>query len=279
MKKNQLILLGSGALLFCLIYFLGNTVPPKDPNKAQAPPTPESVDFQQILKTSKEQLNPSQLGYLSQLEAAVVKGDLSDQQARVYRKLASFWKDSAHLLLPFSYYSGMAAKLENSEKSLTFAAHNFLEGLRRQSDLPLKKWMATEAKELFEKALTINPENDSTKVGLGSCYLFGQISENPLTGIQLIREVADRNPRNPYAQLMLGIGGLESGQFDKAIERFNKVLAVDPNQLEAILGLAECYERKGDKANAVKWYTEGRKYFTETEILQEIDARIDLLKK
>jgi tetratricopeptide (TPR) repeat protein len=278
-KKNQLILLGSGALLFCLIYFLGTTVPPKDPQKAQAASPTEGIDFQQILKASKEQLNPSQLGYLSQLEAAVVKGDLSDQQARVYRKLAGFWKDSAHLLLPYSYYSGMAAKLENSEKSLTFAAHNFLEGLRRQSDPSLKKWMATEAKELFEKALKINPENDSTKVGLGSCYLFGQISENPLTGIQLIREVADRDPRNAYAQLMLGIGGLESGQFDKAIERFTKVLAVDPKQLEAILGLAECYERKGDKANAVKWYTEGRKYFTESEILQEIDARIDLLKK
>ena len=279
MKKNQLILLGSGALLFCLIYFLGNTVPPKDPQKAKAAPSPDAIDFQQILKSSKEQLTPLQLGYVSQLEAAVVKGDLPESQSRVYRKLAGFWKDTAHLLLPFSYYSGMAAKLENSEKSLTFAAHNFLEGLRRQSDPSLKKWMATEAKELFEKALKINPENDSTKVGLGSCYLFGQISENPLTGIQLIREVADRNPRNAYAQLMLGIGGLESGQFDKAIERFNKVLAADPNQLEAILGLAECYERKGDRSNAVKWYTEGRKYFTETEILQEIDARIELLKK
>jgi hypothetical protein len=69
--------------------------------------------------------------------------------------------------------------------------------------------MAGEAKEMFEKALAINPDNDSTKIGLGSCYLFGNISENPMQGIQMIREVADRDTTNMFAQFMLGLETIE----------------------------------------------------------------------
>lgn len=231
------------------------------------------------MAAAKQQLTTDQQAQVNQLEAAVVRGDVKEQQIKVYRQIASFWKDSAHMLLPFAYYSGLASKLENSEKSLTFAAHYFLEGLRQQSDVELKKWMAGEAKELFEKALVINPANDSSKVGLGSCYLFGNISATPMEGIQKILEVAERDPNNMYAQFMLGLGGVQSGQFDKAIERLSKVAAKQPNNLEAVLNLAEAYERTGDKANAIKWYESSKKFFTEKEILKEIDQRIAELKK
>jgi tetratricopeptide (TPR) repeat protein len=284
-KKQQIILIGSGALLFCLIYFFGKTVPPKNKQannitKGEVKPVAEAINISTILAASKQQLTLEQQAYINQLETAVVRGDVKEQQIKVYKKIASFWKDSAHLLLPYSYYIGMASKLENSEKSLTFAAHNFLSGLRPQSNPALKRWMGEQAKELFEKALVINPLNDSSKVGLGSCYLFGNISENPMQGIQLIREVADRDTNNMYAQFMLGLGGLESGQIEKAIERLNKVAEKQPENLEAILTLADAYERKGDKVNAVKWYEVSKKFFTgENEILKEINQRIEDLKK
>ena len=65
--------------------------------------------------------------------------------------------------------------------------------------------MANESKQLFEKALVLDPGNDSLKVGLGSCYLFGNISETPMEGIMMIRDVAERDPSNMYAQYMLGV--------------------------------------------------------------------------
>ena len=284
MKQKQFILIGSGVLLFCLIYFFGRTVPAKTNTPAtKAGPSvgnaADMVDTKSVLAAFKQELTPDQQAYVNQLETAVVRGDVKEQQIKVYRQIATFWLDSAHMRVPFAYYSGMASKLENSEKSLTFAAHYFLEGLRQQGNPGLKRWMASEAKELFEKALVLNPDNDSTKVGLGSCYLFGNISENPMQGIQLIREVVERDPDNMFAQLMLGLGGMESGQFDKAIERLSKVVAKQPQNLEAILTLAEAYERSGDKKNAVIWYEASKKFFKEEEIIKEIDHRIEELKK
>lgn len=55
--------------------------------------------------------------------------------------------------------------------------------------------------------------------------------------------------------MILALGGKKSGQLDKAIERFLLIVNKDPENLEAIFHLAECYEMHNDKPNAVKWYT------------------------
>jgi tetratricopeptide (TPR) repeat protein len=280
LKKQQSILVGSGVVLLCLIYFFGKTIPPKkNPGIPAGPAASKEVDISAILAASRQQLTPSQQAHVAQLETAVVRGDVKEQQVKVYRQLAAFWKDSAHLLLPYSYYSGEAAKLENSQKSLTFAAQFFLDGVRRQENPDLQRWMGFQAKDLFERALRLDPNNDSLKIGLGSCYLFGNISESPMEGILKIREVAENHPDNMYAQFMLGIGGMISGQYDKAIERLLKVAQHEPENVEAILMLADAYERKNDKANAVKWYEAGKKLIQNAEVVKEIDERIKTLKK
>jgi len=280
LKKQQLILVGSGVVLLCLIYFFGRTIPPKkNPGVAAAAANSKEVDINSILAASRQQLTPSQQAHIAQLETAVVRGDVKEQQVKVYRQLAAFWKDSAHLLLPFGYYTGEAAKLENSQKSLTFAAQFFLDGIRRQENPDLQRWMGLEAKDLFEKALQLDPGNDSLKIGLGSCYLFGNISESPMQGIMMIREVAEKHPDNMYAQFMLGMGGMVSGQFDKAIDRLLKVAQHEPENTEAILMLADAYERTNDKANAVKWYQAGKKNLSDPDVVKAIDERIKLLSK
>jgi tetratricopeptide (TPR) repeat protein len=280
LKKQQIILTGGAVALLFIIYFLGNNVPPieKKPVESAAHQDETPLDINTILSASKRQLSPEQSAFVSRLESAVVRGNVKDQQISVYKQLAEFWKDTVHLLLPYSYYTAEAAKLENSEKSLTFAAQFFAGNMRRQQEPSLKKWMALQAKELFEKALEINPGSDSLKIGLGSCYLFGNISDNPMQGISLIREVASRDSTNMYAQFMLGMGGLVSGQLDLAIQRLLKVARFEPNNAEAVLALADAFERKNDKANAIMWYEKGKELIGDPDFIKEIDQRISLLK-
>lgn len=280
MKKQQIILISGAVALLCIIYFFGNNVPPvvKKPVAADNHQDEAPLDINTILSASKRQLTPEQSAFVSRLESSVVRGSVKDQQISVYKQLADFWKDSVQLLLPYSYYTAEAAKLENSEKSLTFAAQFFAGNMRRQQEPGLKKWMATQAKELFEKALELNPTSDSLKIGLGSCYLFGNISTNPMQGITMIREVASRDSTNMYAQFMLGMGGLVSGQLDLAIPRLLKVARSEPKNAEAVLALADAFERKNDKANAILWYEKGKELIGDPDFIKEINQRISLLK-
>jgi tetratricopeptide (TPR) repeat protein len=286
MKRQQYLVAGIGVFLFLALYFFGQTVPAHKATEASAGGSSEashvqSLSSQDILQAAQSRLTPTQLAYVTRLQNAVVRGDVKTQQLNAYHTLAAFWKDSVQQgFLPYAYYMAEGANLENSEKSLTFAAQLFLQNLRGQDNPALKSWMATNAKELFEKALELNPGNDSSKVGLGASYIFGSTSANPqetMQGIQRILEVARRDSTNMYAQFMLGLGGIESGQFDKAIERLTTVVRHQPANIDAILLLAEVYQQMGEKENAVNWFKAARKLLNNPDIIKEIDERIKSL--
>ena len=280
MKKQQIILVSGGFLLLILLFFFGNTIPPKKPASvaADTPHQEKKLDTEKLLTHAKERLTPQQLEKVTSLENSVKRGDVKNQQLAVYRQLTSFWRDTIKLFEPYAFYIAQTAKLENSEKSLTFAAHLFLNNLKTETDPPMQNWLASNAKDLFEQALKVNPENDSSKVGLGACFIFGNISENPMEGIAAVREVVQRNPDNLFGQMILGLGGVKSGQFDRAIERFTIVADKQPDNLEAILNLAEAYDQKGDKANAIKWYTVVKEKISNSEAQKELETRIKALK-
>jgi len=279
-KKQQIILVSGGFLLLILLFFFGNTIPPKKPAAvaADTPHQEKKLDTEKLLTHAKERLTPQQLEKVTSLENSVKRGDVKNQQLAVYRQLTSFWRDTIKLFEPYAFYIAQTAKLENSEKSLTFAAHLFLNNLKTETDPPMQNWLASNAKDLFEQALKVNPENDSSKVGLGACFIFGNISENPMEGIAAVREVVQRNPDNLFGQMILGLGGVKSGQFDRAIERFTIVADKQPDNLEAILNLAEAYDQKGDKANAIKWYTVVKEKISNSEAQKELETRIKALK-
>lgn len=281
MKKQQLILVSAGFLLLILLFFFGNTIPPKKPAPVaeNTPHIEKKLDPEKLLTHAKEKLTPQQLEKVTSLENSVKRGDVKNQQLNVYKQLASFWRDSIRLFEPYAFYTAEAAKLENSEKTLTFAAHLFLNSLKTESDPAMQNWLATNAKDLFQQALKVNPSNDSSKIGLGACYIFGNISDNPMEGIAAIREVVQRDPGNMFGQMILGLGGIKSGQFDRAIERFKIVADKQPENLEAILNLAEAYDQKGDKANAIKWYTIVKEKVSNPEAQKELDTRIKALQK
>jgi tetratricopeptide (TPR) repeat protein len=180
---------------------------------------------------------------------------------------------------PHAWYEAEAARLENSEKTLTFAARLFLDNLQHEPNAGVKKWEALQAKDLFERSLKINPDNDSAKVGLGACYLFGNISSNPMEGILKIREVTEKDSTNAYAQLMLVQGSLISGQYDKAISRLQTVLNLHPDNLEAILMIAEVYERTDKKKEAIDWYKKSLLHIKRPDARTAIETRIADLGK
>jgi lipopolysaccharide biosynthesis regulator YciM len=78
--------------------------------------------------------------------------------------------------------------------------------------------------------------------------------------------------------LVLGIGGVISNQYDKAVERLLTVLKYQPANLEAMSWLADAYAGKGDKPNALKWYEISKRMVNNPEYSREVDERIKSLR-
>lgn len=284
MNKAQWLTIGIGVLLVAGLFQFGRTSAVKGGSKK---PVNTNTAFLQhneltidsILLHAREILKPHQITWISNLEQSVTRGDVKKQKLNVYHQLAHFWKDSAGIFEPYAWYEAEAARLENSEKTLTFAAHLFLESLMNEQSERLKKWKALQAKELFERSLSINSKNDSSQVGLGAVFIFGGIADNPMEGITKVRQVIDKDSTNIFAQMVLGQGSIVSGQYDRAIDRFEKVLRLQPQNLEAILRMAEVYERKADKPNAIKWYSNALPLAINPNMKTALEERIKELKK
>lgn len=282
MSKKQLIISVAGLALVVLLFKFGSTIAPKSKTAPVAMNTAKSFDILKYIEEEKKHLTPPQIATLGKLENSVTRGDVNTQLITANTQLANFWKDSAHAFEPYVYYLSEAAKLDKSEKNLTFAAQLILDNLRAEQDEAKLNWKTAQAIALFEKAIELNPNNDDLKVGLGSCYILGKGRvggpEETMNGIKLLLTVVKKDSNNMKAQMMLGVGGYVSRQYDKAIERLQKVIKAQPNNVEAVAFLADTYAAKGDKAEAIKWYNVSKRLVNDPHYSQEVDDRIKSLR-
>ena len=282
MPKKQLIISFAGLALVILLFKFGSTTAPK--SKVQTPPTNlvKSFDILTFIEEEKKHLTASQIVNLAKLENSVTRGDVNSQLITANTQLANFWKDSAKSFESYIYYVSEAAKLDKSKKNLTFAAQLILDNLRAEQDEAKLNWKTAQAIALFEKAIELYPDNDDLKVGLGSCYVLGKGRvggpEETMKGIQQLLSVVRKDSNNMKAQMMLGVGGYVSGQYDKAIERLQKVIKAQPDNVEAVAFLADTYAAKGEKAEAIKWYTLSKRLVNDPHYSQEVDERIKTLR-
>jgi tetratricopeptide (TPR) repeat protein len=105
-----------------------------------------------------------------------------------------------------------------------------------------------EARDYFEQALSVEPENKFLRVGYaGNLVRGGMLAE----GIAVYDRLVKDFPQDPALYRMLGIAYGMGGNFDSAIENFKQIIFIAPNP-DAYYNLALCYRQKGDVAEAVK---------------------------
>ena len=67
------------------------------------------------------------------------------------------------------------------------------------------------------------------------------LGEAPMQGILRLRDYADSHPESAQAQFYLGKFAVQSGQMDKATQRFQNVVDIDPERAEVWFELSGLY--------------------------------------
>lgn len=282
MNKQQIIVLGTGLALLLGLYFVAPTVDPKK----KSGPAPSgnhghifSIDSFKAMIIN--QLPDERRSYVQNLDQAAKKAEGTENQHTLLHRLSDFWKDSVPVPPLYYFYEAALAELDNTEKSITFAAHSILGYLPYEQNEEVQHWLAGTGKKLFEKALALNNTNDSTMIGIGGCIMYGATDStgaNPMAGILKVREIAEKDSTNMFAQYMLGIGGIISKQYDRAAIRFEKVAQAQPDNLEVQFKLAEAYELSGNNAKAIGCYQKIYANVNNNELKMELSKRITTLK-
>ena len=81
--------------------------------------------------------------------------------------------------------------------------------------------------------------------------IISEGSRPPMEAIGLLREVIAEDPNHSMANYRLGEFSVMSGQYEKGIERFQKVISLDPLNSGAIRYLAISFNETGETKKAI----------------------------
>lgn len=200
--------------------------------------------------------------------------DLSGNEKELkIKELAEVYANNNQFTVAALYYLSGSA---DDAKEYILAAEAFRKAYKNISDSSLMPTLIEKATTCFQSALEKDPNNLDAKSGLGSCIV--DAGQNPMQGIQLLLAVVKVDSLNLNANLNLGLFSMKSGQFDKAIKRFETVAKLKPNA-EIYGMLADAYEQTGNNEAAIAALKKAKAYIIDKDILVNIDNYIKNLKK
>jgi tetratricopeptide (TPR) repeat protein len=101
----------------------------------------------------------------------------------------------------------------------------------------------------FRSELKVNPTNEIANAMLAlTLVIAGQFED----ALQPAQRAYDNAPDMEMAQLALGRALAETGDMKRGTDLLNQVIAHDPNNLEAHLGLVSIYSRSGNRDEAAR---------------------------
>ncbi len=111
---------------------------------------------------------------------------------------------------------------------------------------------------VFERALELDPDHAPAHAGLGEAYLRKyDAGKEPVwveKGRQACEKAAALDPKLAAAHICLGMLHNTTGQYEKAVSEFRRVLESEPTNDDAHRGLARSYERLGKPDEAEQTY-------------------------
>jgi len=245
MTKKKLLpyFLLSGALLLVLLIYLAPKVP-----KTESQVVPEltsSSTIEEIIDREKKDLPDSTLTKITFLEQDVAASPHPDS---TYRFLSELWLKHQKPGIAAFYNERLAQLMQSADEYVT-AGDIYLQASNAIQENDESNYWMERAGAAFEEANRMNPGDPAIMTRLGTYYT--EATQEPMKGITLLREVLNKNPDFVDAHLQLGLFSIKSGQYDKAIERFNFVINSDTSKIDAYLYLAESYRFMQKKDSAI----------------------------
>lgn len=141
----------------------------------------------------------------------------------------------------------------------------------------MQAYLIERAAANYSQVFAADTANVALKMKLAATYI--EQGTNPMQGIGMLLDIVKKDPKNADAQLMLGKFAIMSGQFEKAIERLEKVISLRPQSNDVLFLLAVAHENNGNKTKALELLERCKKQERNPDLKREIESYISRLKQ
>lgn len=247
MLRTRILLLISAAVLILIIFNLPKVV--VDNEQPQLNQESDSTATTQPAFQNDEHL-PS-LSEADRTTATSLKEKL--RLAKNKEKSLIFADSLATLYLKADKYDSAAKFIEiiaennPTEGNILRAGDVYYEAYGFAMDPAKQTALGAKVRKFYAQILDENPDNLEVKNKMAMTYLT---TSNPMQGIAMLREILQDDPKNEGAIFNLGVLSMQSGQYEKAVERFSNLVEINPNHTQAQFFLGVSYLETGQKEKA-----------------------------
>lgn len=167
-----------------------------------------------------------------------------------------------------AHYAGLYAQSYPEADHWRKAGNAYFEAFNFAVDEAKTQELASQATGYYNKILEAGLNDLGVKNNLAMIMVN---TTNPMRGIMMLREILTEDPENEKALYNMGVMSIWSRQFEKALERFEKLVSIYPNHLEGnfYLGLS-CFET-GDLEKAKLQFEKVKQMDSNEAVLQAVD--------
>ena len=249
LNRAQIITIGIFTALFFLLYFGCSTKSKKQINLEKSRAIKfELLSIDRVISEAMGKITPGARVEISQLDERIQNSDLVSEKLEYYQSLASIWYTESFPLIS-GYFAEKIANEKEDASSWGIAGTTFSIAAQRANDENEKQYAIEKSRVSFEKSLSLESDIDN-EVNLALTYVEVPLEDNPMKGILMLRELNENHPENVTVIMQLARLSLQTGQFDKAVERLEKVIELRPSSANAYCMLAEVLRQKGDNSAA-----------------------------
>ena len=260
-----------GVLLVVGMFFLPRVVvedeeaPQSESGSVNATPEISQAHSRELTESERKQIEELKEGFKNQ-DNTEKSANFADSLAKKFAELN--FLDSA------AFYYGEAAQLNPSFERLMKAGNSHFEAFSYAVDLAQQDYWGKLTRSYFQKVLESDEELSDVKAKMALTYL----PQQPMEAVMLLREVVDSDPNNGFALYNLGLLSLQSRQYDKAVERFQKLTMVEPDNLEGQFYLGVAYFESGATDLAREQFLKVKQLEPDPEVQANIEAYLKELK-
>lgn len=232
-----------------------------------------TINLTEVSTAAKNSINANLAAEITTLENAY-KTASEDEKVGQAKVLAEKW-DDVEQAIPSALYLEIIANKNRDLNSWLSAGGRLMKAFDNTQDSLLSPVLLQKANTAYTNAVALDSANLEAKTGLGITIVNGMGA--PMSGIAMLLDVVKKDPKNLKANMSLGTFAIKSGQFDKAITRFNEIIAMKPSP-DAYFYLATAYENLGKNKEAVDAYLNSKKLAANPTLSTFIDKKVAELK-
>ena len=232
-----------------------------------------TINLTEVSTAAKNSINANLAAEITTLENAY-KTASEDQKVNAAKVLAEKW-DDVEQAVPSALYLEIIAGKERNLNNWLAAGGRLMKAYGNTQDSLISPVLLQKANAAYTNAVALDSTNLEAKTGLGITIVNGMGA--PMSGIAMLLDVVKKDPKNLKANMSLGTFAIKSGQFDKAITRFNDIIATKPSP-DAYFYLATAYENLGKNKEAVEAYLNSKKLAANPTLSTFIDKKVAELK-